>query len=349
MSNEYKNKHIRRRSVFGPILLIAVGLVFLGNNLGLIPGEGWEMIWRLWPVLLIIAGLDELLRRQGIAWPILLIGAGVLFLLNNFGPRVWFSWSQIIQLWPILLIAAGIDIVFKGDSIWFTIAGVVLTLVLIGGSVWIVREGFQVAADYTDIRELFKDDIDKMELDFSLGAGELILGSGSPEGVLVFGNITPDKYADKLSTTGHKVSYQLEHDTLGFYPHTARWELNLTEDLVGDLKVNSGAGEVILTLEDLDLEVLDLQQGVGRIVVSLPEMDSDQVLIKQAVGIIHVSFPENLKVAIDAQNGLSKVDFPAGFALEDGYYLSPGASLSGADLLIVVEQAMGYVSFQYAR
>lgn len=349
MIPENKDKNGKRRSFFGPILLITIGLIFLGNNLGLIPGEGWEMIWRLWPILLIIAGLNDLVRREGIAWPILLIGAGVFFLLNNFGPRVWVSWTQIIQLWPVLLIAAGIDLVFKGESIWYTVTGVVLTLVLIGGSIWIVREGFQVAAGYTEIREVFSEEVNQMELDLSLGAGELILGSDTPDGVLVFGSITPDKHTDQLSVEGSTILYQLEHSEPGFYPHTARWELGLTDDLVADLVVNNGAGEVILSLEKLNLASLDLNQGVGRMVVRLPEMDSDQVLIKQAVGTIHIQIPDNYYVAIDAQNGLSKVDFPADFELEDGYYVSPGASRLNADLLIVVEQAIGLIIFQYAR
>jgi hypothetical protein len=349
MSSEYKNNHRKQRGFFGPILLIAIGLVFLGNNLGLIPGEGWGMIWRLWPVLLIIAGLDELIRRQGIAWPILLIGAGVFFLLNNFGPRVWVSWTQIIQLWPILLIAAGIDLVFKGDSIWYAVAGVVLTLVLIGGSVWFVREGFQVSADYTEIKKEFSDEMKYMELDLSLGAGELIIGSDAPEGVLILGSITPDKHADQISTKGSTIEYQLEQNEPGFYPHTARWELELTDALVGELVVNNGAGEVILSLEDLDLEALDLSQGVGRMVVHLPDMDSDDVLIKQAVGSIQIQIPEGLKIAVDAQNGLSKVDFPPGFELEDGYYVSPGTNRANADLVIIVEQALGLINIQYAR
>jgi len=349
MSSENRYNNRKRRGIFGPILLITIGLIFLGNNLGLIPGDGWEMIWRLWPVLLIVAGLNELIRREGIAWPILLIGAGVFFLLNNFGPRVWISWTQIIQLWPILLIAAGIDLVFKGDSIWFMIAGVVLTLLLIGGSIWIVREGFQVAADYTEIREIFSENIDHVELDLSLGAGELNLGSETPEGVLIFGSITPDRHTDQILSKGNTLHYQLEHNEPGFYPHTARWELDMTEDLAADLIVNNGAGEVILSLEKLDLVSLDLNQGVGRLVVRLPEMDSDQILIKQAVGTILIQIPKNVNVAVDAQNGLSKVDFPADFELEDGYYVSPGTSKSNADLVIVVEQAMGLVNFIYSR
>ena len=349
MIPEKNKRNGHRRNFFGPILLITIGLIFLGNNLGLIPGEGWELTWSLWPVLLIIAGLNDLVRREGVAWPILLIGAGVFFLLNNFGPRVWISWTQIIQLWPILLIAAGIDLVFKGESIWFTIVGVFLTLMLIGGSVWIVREGFQVSADYTEIREVFSEDVERMELDLSLGAGELILGSNTPDGVLVLGSITTDKHSDQISTAGSKILYKLDQREPGFYPHTARWELDLTNDLAADLIIDNGAGEVILSLESLDLSALNLNQGVGRLVVHLPEMDSDRVLIKQAVGIIRIRIPANLHVAVDAQNGLSKVDFPSDFELEDGYYVSPGASKSNADLVIVVEQAVGLINMQYSH
>jgi hypothetical protein len=330
-------------------LLIAIGLIFLGNNLGLIPGEGWEMIWRLWPVLLIIGGLNDLVRREGVAWPILLIGAGVFFLLNNFGPRVWISWTQIIQLWPVLLIAAGIDLVFKGESIWFTVGGVILTIVLIGGSIWIVREGFQVAADYAEIREVFSEGSEEMEIDLSLGAGEFILGSETLDNVLIVGNVTPDKFQDDFTDKTGKIVYQLEHNEPRFYPHTARWELDLTDLLAADLIVNNGAGEMILALEDLELRSLDVNQGVGRLVISLPEMESEDVLIKQAVGTIYIQIPDEISVAIDAQNGLSKVNFPADFELEDGYYVSPGASRSNADLFIVVEQAIGLITFDYIR
>ena len=136
-----EQKPNRRRSYFGPILLITIGLIFLAYNLGFIPGDGWEIILKLWPVLLVIAGVDDLVRREAIAWPILLIGAGTFLLLNNFGPQSWISWTQLIQLWPILLIAFGIDLVFKGESGWMTITGIILTIALVGGAFWIASEG----------------------------------------------------------------------------------------------------------------------------------------------------------------------------------------------------------------
>ena len=84
-------------------------------------------------------------------------------------------------------------------------------------------------------------------------------------------------------------------------------------------------------------------------VISLPKIESDEVLVKQAIGTIHVQIPDEIKVAVDAQNGLSKVEFPGDFELEDGYYVSPGASRSNADLFIVVEQAIGLITFEYIR
>lgn len=80
------NDSMTRRSLVGPALLVGLGLVLLFNNLGLLAWSVWEVLFRLWPVLLIAAGLDLLIGRRS-AWgsllvAILLLGvvAGVLWL-----------------------------------------------------------------------------------------------------------------------------------------------------------------------------------------------------------------------------------------------------------------------------
>jgi len=47
--------------VFWPILLIAVGVIFLLSNLGLLPFDA-SQLWRLWPLILVVIGLDVLLE-----------------------------------------------------------------------------------------------------------------------------------------------------------------------------------------------------------------------------------------------------------------------------------------------
>jgi len=62
----------RRGSLVGPVILIGLGVVFLLNNLGVVSWDVWDVIFRLWPVLLIAAGLDILIGRRS-AWGSLLV------------------------------------------------------------------------------------------------------------------------------------------------------------------------------------------------------------------------------------------------------------------------------------
>lgn len=66
-SVETKQKERRRRGgVAGPVILICVGIVFLLNNLGLLPWDVWDTLWRAWPVVLILIGLDLLIGRRSV-------------------------------------------------------------------------------------------------------------------------------------------------------------------------------------------------------------------------------------------------------------------------------------------
>lgn len=79
----------RRSGIAGPVLLIALGVVFLLNNLGLLTWSVWDVILRLWPLLIVAWGLDLMLGRRS-AWGaalaliliLVLLGGGV-FMMGN--------------------------------------------------------------------------------------------------------------------------------------------------------------------------------------------------------------------------------------------------------------------------
>jgi hypothetical protein len=54
----------QRGSLVGPVILIGLGVVFLLNNLGILNWSVWDLVIRLWPVLLVAAGLDILIGRR---------------------------------------------------------------------------------------------------------------------------------------------------------------------------------------------------------------------------------------------------------------------------------------------
>jgi hypothetical protein len=272
-----------------------------------------------------------------------------MLLYYYFGSQTWISWTQILQLWPILLIAVGIDVVFRGQTGWRNALGILLSVVLIGGAVVLAFQGFEIQAEYSEIDQRYSPSDTEAELDFSLSVGELLVDSPSQAGQLISGSITPGEAVDDFEDKGGKLSYSLESSKPAFFPYTARWELGLTTDLLLALNFDHSVGEMLLELSDLDLASLLVNQGIGRVVVELPDFVADDILIKQGVGVIEVEIPHDVSIAVDAQNGLTRVKFPGDFELEDGYYLSPGSSRSSADLLIVVEQGVGLVTFQYEK
>jgi hypothetical protein len=72
----------RRRGMFWPLILIAVGLIFLLGDYGLIQPISFTSVLALWPVLLILLGIDIAFARQRpletLAAEVIIIGLAVL-------------------------------------------------------------------------------------------------------------------------------------------------------------------------------------------------------------------------------------------------------------------------------
>lgn len=81
-------------------IILAIGAIFLLNNLGIIDAHH---LWEFWPLLLIFSGLVKFFDPCRRAWGVILLAFGVLLQLNQLGIR-HFSWSEF---WPLILIAVG--------------------------------------------------------------------------------------------------------------------------------------------------------------------------------------------------------------------------------------------------
>ena len=88
--------------VFFGGLILALGVLFLANNLGVINFD--ISIFQWWPVILIAVGLWLLISsgfRRLIA-PLVLISIGAIFLLSSLGLAI-----DLLSYWPVLLIVIG--------------------------------------------------------------------------------------------------------------------------------------------------------------------------------------------------------------------------------------------------
>ncbi len=94
MQDRQTSRSTGRGTIVWGLLLIVAGLIWLLNNLGYLPGDFWRTLWRFWPVILILVGLEVALRgfSNRVAVPLLLlavvaVAAGVVVVAPTLPPE----------------------------------------------------------------------------------------------------------------------------------------------------------------------------------------------------------------------------------------------------------------------
>jgi len=64
----------------GPIILIGLGVIFLLNNFGVLPWDIWTNLWKFWPVIIILIGI-EFIVGQSISFRSLAIVVLLIFII----------------------------------------------------------------------------------------------------------------------------------------------------------------------------------------------------------------------------------------------------------------------------
>jgi hypothetical protein len=98
----------RSHGILWGLFLMALGGVFLLDRFGIL---GLPSVWRLWPTVLVVIGVNHLFdRRPGSAAMLTLMG------LAFFAAE--FHWMGLAyhSFWPLLLVAVGVGIVIRALS-----------------------------------------------------------------------------------------------------------------------------------------------------------------------------------------------------------------------------------------
>lgn len=105
-SNEEINSQDRHQSGgLGGLILIFIGVVFLLNNFGVLSWEIWNTLWRFWPVILILGGLEILFGKSKLASLIVAIIAiaAITYFLLYFTTNNYLDFNQFNNfLLPLL-------------------------------------------------------------------------------------------------------------------------------------------------------------------------------------------------------------------------------------------------------
>lgn len=273
----------RRSSVVGPVILIAIGVLFLVGELR--PSfHPWIALWTYWPLLLILIGIglmfDAWQRRQhpeaprGGSWGLgacVAIFFVVLLALSARADR-WGHWRGG-RTYPMAHLSHSVD----------------------------------------------KQAAKTVNASIEMGAGELNLSGGSSH--LLEADFdyrtasgTPKVDYSVSGSTGNLRVFQDQFDNHTNFHTTSdnRWTLHFANDIPLDISIEMGAGRGSLRLRDIDVTRLKVEMGAGQADVDLTgdrkqNLDAD---LEGGVGEAEIRLPKNVGVIVNASGGIGTIDAP---------------------------------------
>jgi hypothetical protein len=348
-----RREYRHRPSFVWPIILIAVGVVFLLSNLGLVDKDIWQNFWKLWPLIFIAIGLDSLFRRNEIAGPVFMIGLGTIILLSSVGLIGWRTWDILWRLWPVLLVAIGLEILFRRRSLWVSALVVFGILAILGGALWIYGGAPLRGQELIGVQvNQVLGDIAQAEIDISPVAGDLTVGRLIDSNDLVSGEVSAGKTGqayteyEVVGTTG---KFKIDSWSMVDFPGTRprNWDLSLTDQIPLKLEIRIGAGQLTADLAGLTLTGLDINQGVGDVTVTLSDGADYSASLHQAVGSIVVTVPKSAGVRLEINRAITALSIPPVFERRGDYYYSPGFDQSDFQIDLEISQAVGSIVVQF--
>lgn len=294
---------------------------------------------------------------RGYLWPLLLIGGGLLLLAANLGWLGWEWLGSLVRLWPLALIAIGVDLFTggrrRGALLLATAVVAALLLLLAGGS---SGDQARKLVGGTALVEQRLGEASRAELNLTIGASKLVLGTGVAPGLLLAGRV--------VSRTGENVkeTYRLERGTAklaleGRTPapsffglvRAGEWDLRLTDAVPVALSVQLGVGDAELDLSRLWTERLELSTGVGTTTLTLPRSGNYAADVETGVGNVTVRLPDGLAARVVVSRGIGRVTAPREFVRTGDVYTSPGYDSATDRVELRVTGGVGSVVIERIR
>lgn len=292
-----------RPSFFWPLAFIGAGVLLLLQNLNLLPAGTLAALVQLWPVFLILLGLDMLVGRRS-------------------------TWGAALMLLISILVVAGA----------LTWAALRATSQTAAGPQSIVQypyeaESAKIIVDF-QVGELsiaaLGDSLNLMEGETRIGLGETL-----KQEYAVAENV------GRLTLIQQSSAVLVPF--IGSQAAPTVWTIRLSPKFPLTLDVDTGVGEATLDLSELLLTDLTLDTGVGQTNVTFPDSGAMRADLSTGVGEVSVTIPEGLPARITVNSGLTSINIPARFAQSGEVYTTANFSTTGDYLELTLDAGVGSV------
>lgn len=276
--------------LFWGIFFVAIGAFLLLDNYDVLM-SGWDFVWYIWPLILILIGLALMIKKPMIKY--ILVGlAGFLLaaFLYGMGSNRWCC-SGYNDRHP----------------------------------------GFWDDKNATEnvFEKPFEKSVQNAKFSFNSGAGTFILSNTSDKFYSIKTKSTFNGYVvdDKLSSNKRsaevKVELEGEH-SMRFGHWTNFVDVKLNPEPIWDFDLNTGACKVDFDFTPYKVKNVNIETGASKIKLRFGDLSNETfVNIECGVSKVVIEIPRSVGAEVASETGLTRINLE-GFIEKDGLHRTEG-------------------------
>jgi hypothetical protein len=307
---------MKYRHVFWAFILIAIGILFMLNNFGVLE-FGFRTLWSLWPLILILWGISVLPIKDGIKIIALVaVLALTVIFFNRISERTpWFHFHN-----------------FRGFS----------------DKDWEDDEDTTATYNYQpqNLSVPFDSLTMKGELKLDAAAGNFNL-QGLTSDFLSF-NKTGDIGNYSLTTTNEngrkQINLSLEKSGIRHTVDENKVEIKLSEKPSWNLDFDIGAAEILMDLRDYKIDTTNIDAGASSIDIKIGDKNPLTVMTFNAgASSIKVEIPKGSGCQIKSESFMISKEFEGFTKKGDGIYQTDNFTTAKNKIYLTIKTAISTI------
>lgn len=210
----------------------------------------------------------------GVFIGLIFVIAGVMWILSELNIvdiPLYLIWISVGKMWPLILICIGICIIFRSRIVTFLIALIYVALIVLGAYALsgAINIPFIDKIDYYQDNNGIIGDEQHLDMPDGTTSAKLILNMGIAEDTQIAS--TDTNYIINYKTSANAVlNTSNEEGKQVININTEKYRLKnsgfyLNKKVAWDISLKSGASEINMNLEDLNVTSVDISSGASEI------------------------------------------------------------------------------------
>jgi len=286
----------RRRSVVGPVILIALGAFLLLLNF--YPEiDAWPILARYWPLILIVIGLGKL-------WDHYWAGKHPEQATERRASGTAIALIVLLVLFIVAAVHGGRRGARRDTGAWWGWRG----------NEW-GRWGPYYGNEMHDTKSVELQGAKSVSAHLEMPAGEIELSGGSSRLLDADFQYDPYEGTPRVDYTvagnrGELHVEQRESPVVHFGETRNDWNLRLGGDVPLDLRLDMGAGKNTLRLDGLNVERLEVHMGAGEMNLYLAGLRATHFdgIVEGGAGQARIHLPKDVGARVHATGGIGAIN-----------------------------------------